>query len=156
VSSDGNPTRAGLPARFAAVLEAEAALFQELAELMPVQRQALLDGDRAALEESSSLADTLATRFRMLEQERVRLESESGGDLLASPDEIVRVARARLLTALQGLMRDGAVNGTLLARLGDTVAARQAAVASLFGSAYLADGRPAALRASGVSLSKEI
>ena len=152
---DSPSARSDTSIRIAAVIEAEAAVFEELAALMPVQRRALLDADHDEVQRCAACAETLATRFRFLEQERVRLEPEEGNESSTSEDGPLADARARLMAALESLMKDGAVNGTLLARLGDSVLARQAVIASLFGAAYLSDGRAAVMPSTGLSLSKE-
>lgn len=155
MAPDPSSARTDPSLRAAAVIEAQAAVFEELAALMPEQRRGLLDGDRDAVERCAALAETLATRFQLLEKERARLASEAGDDAPTTDDEPLSAARARLMAALEALMKDGAVNGTLLARLGDSVMARQAAIASLFGAAYLSDGRAAGMPSAGLSLSKE-
>ncbi len=155
MTPDPGSSGADSSVRIAAVIEAEAAVFEELAALMPLQRRALLDADRDEVERCVACAETLATRFRLLEQERARLESEAGDARVEETDGPIVDARGRLLAALEHLMKDGAINSTLLARLGDSVMARQAAIASLFGATYLADGRTAEMPSTGLSLSKE-
>lgn len=133
-----------------AILEAQAHLFGELAELAKNQRRALLAADQAALEDMSVRAETLATRFRLLEDERSRLEQEQP----QPQGSIVDRARERARKALAHLLEEVAVSATVLERWGDTVAARQVAVWSLFGAAYLPTGRIAGAPA-GVRLSAE-
>ncbi|UCF66054.1 MAG: flagellar export chaperone FlgN [Acidobacteriota bacterium] len=149
------PTREpqqGSPSGLPAVLDAEAELFGDLAQLAAEQRRALLKADSERLEQLADRAHTLATRFRLLDRERLRLEQDvEPGD---ENDALAR-ARSRVAVALQTLLEQAALSGTVLGRLGDTVATRQAAVSALFGSAYLPDGRPVTPRASGVSLSRE-
>ena len=120
-----------------------------MAELAREHRKALARMETEVLEGIADRAETLATRFRLLEEERVRLEA-SGSD-----GEAVVRARESAAQSLQQLLREGAVSGVVLNRLADTVAARNAAVASLFGSTYLANGRQAGWRVQGSSLSAE-
>ncbi len=133
------------------ILGAETALFAELAELAAEQREALAEMDAALLERLAGRVETQATRFELLEKERERLEALNP----APQGDAIEQARAMAVEALRGLLREGAVSATVLNRLADTVAARRAAVASLFGASYLADGREAGWRVQGASLSAE-
>ena len=92
-----------------AILRAEEALFRELAGLTGEQRVALLDQDLPRLEKLAGKAETLATRFQLLDEERARLESEG----TASGPELDS-ARADLVEALRALLREGAVSGSVL------------------------------------------
>lgn len=139
-----------LSRQLGAILDGQRELFEELAGLAREFRGALTDADAAKLTLLGDRAETLATQFHLLEAERTRLE-----ECLAEPSEPVERARAALLEALRILLREGAVSGTVLDRLTDTAAARQAAVATLFGSAYLANGRSAPWRVQGAGLSAE-
>jgi len=141
---------AGSSRRLGAILDGQRELFEELAGLAREFRKALTDADADTLTLLGDRAETLATQFHLLEVERIRLE-----ECLAEPSEHVERARSALLEALRTLLREGAVSGTVLDRLTDTAAARQAAVATLFGSAYLADGRSAPWRVQGAGLSAE-
>jgi len=134
----------------AGVLEAEAELFAELAEMSVEQRHALLAADSARLGELAALAETLALRFTLLDRERQRLEADAAGSGPA-----VERARAGALSAFQRMLRETAVSGMVLERWGDTFAARQAAVSSIVASTYLPDGRAPGAPASGVRLSTE-
>ncbi|HHN74036.1 MAG TPA: hypothetical protein ENK10_02280 [Acidobacteria bacterium] len=140
-----DPSRA-----LAAILDGERAVFDDLAELARAFRRALTDADARSLDRLADRAQTLATQFEMLEVERMRLEAQQ-------IDETGEVGRAReaFALSLQRLLREGAVSGTVLDRLADTAEARRAAVAGLFGSAYLADGRSAPWRIQGAGLSRE-
>lgn len=133
-----------------AVLDAQARLFGELAELARGQRRALLAGDQGALEEMSLRAETLATRFRLLEDERSRQEQEQP----QPQGRLVERAREGARRALAALLEEVAISATVLERWGDTVMARQAAVWGLFGAAYLPNGRPSGAPA-GVRLRVE-
>lgn len=131
------------------LLYAEAAVFTELADLAVQQRQALLRGDEARIETLAARAATLATRFRLLEDERVRVEP-AGGVVPGT-----ETAREALVAALGRLLRETAVSRTVLERLGDTVSARLAAVGGLFGNTYLPSGRTLPTRPAGRSLCAE-
>ncbi len=155
MTPDAHASRAAHAVRIAAVIEAEAAVFEELAALMPVQRRALLDADADEVGRCAACAETLATRFRLLEQERARLAADSATDEEDDPSGVLAAAHARLIAALETVMKDGAVGGTLLARLGDSVIAREALLASLHGAAYLPNGRAASIPAHGTALSTE-
>jgi len=137
--------------RLAGVLEAEAALFREFAAQADLQRRALLAGDVATLERLADRADALALRFRLLEEERGRLEGEVGDG--TSP----RLARARdeARRELVVLLREAAVSGTVLDRLGDTFGVRAAAVSGICGTTYLPDGRARESASPGERLSAE-
>ncbi|MBP7146469.1 MAG: flagellar export chaperone FlgN [Acidobacteria bacterium] len=144
-------SRRDAAAALGGVLEAQARLFGELTGLVAEQRRALLAADRERLEQLCREATTLATRFALLEDERGRLES--AGAAQDRPDlENARGAAAR---ALAVLLREAAVAGTVLERLGDTFQTRDAAVSSAFGTAYLPDGRPASAAPAGGALSAE-
>ncbi len=143
--------RLSAPERLAAVLEAEAELFREFATQADEQRRALLAGDVAALERLADRADALALRFRMLEEQRGRLEAEVDGD---PPPRLAR-AWDEARRALVGLLREAAVSGTVLDRLGDTFGVRAAAVSGICGTTYLPDGRPREAAAAGGNLSAE-
>ncbi len=132
------------------ILQAQAKVFEELAQLASDQKIALARMESDRLDAFTVRAETLETRFRLLEEERQRLEAEPG-----EGGSAVEEARATAGGALRALLREGAVAGTVLTRLADTVAARKAAVASLFGSTYLANGRQAGWRIQGSSLSVE-
>ncbi len=141
------------PARESAlvgILEAQHGVFRELIELTREQRRALLDTEVEQLETLNAKAETLATRFRMLEDERRRL-MERGQQIGSNAEQSLDA----LKETLKVLLREGAVSEMVLDRLADTVAARQGAVASLFGSTYLADGSQAGLRVQGSALSAE-
>ncbi len=131
-----SPEPARRTTALADLLKAETALFAELAELAGRQRAALLGADEARLQTLAAQAETLATRFRLLEDERARLETP---DIAHEP--AVERARSTLVSALGRLLRESSVSGIVLARLEDTVAARRAAVGGLFGTTYLPDGR---------------
>lgn len=132
------------------ILQAQALVFEELAQLASDQKRALARMEFDRLDAFAVRAETLETRFRLLEEERQHLEAEPG-----LGGSAVEEARAAAGSALRALLREGAVAGTVLTRLADTVAARKAAVASLFGSTYLANGRQAGWRIQGSSLSVE-
>lgn len=138
-------------AALVSLLDAEAEVFRQLGGLTGEFRAALTDADVDRLNALGDRAETLATQFRMIESERSRVEQELG----ESGAPALEAARGRLLEALRGLLRQGAVSGTVLDRLADTAAARQAAVAGLFGASYLADGSSAPWRVRGASLSAE-
>lgn len=141
------------PASLAELLRAEAAVFDELADLAVRQRRALLDADEDRLLALAGQAETLATRFQLIEDERARVERI--GSHGAEDDPRLTDATAILRSALSRLLRETAVSGAVLERLGDTVAARQAAVGALFGTTYLSDGRRTMRRASGAALCAE-
>ncbi|MDQ7088977.1 MAG: hypothetical protein Q9Q13_14475 [Acidobacteriota bacterium] len=125
-------------------------MFDGLAELAQAFRAALTDADAQRLDRLADRAQTLATQFEMLEVERNRLEVQG----IEETREVSR-AREAFALSLQRLLREGAVGGAILDRLADTAEARRAAVAGLFGSAYLADGRSAPWRIQGAGLSRE-
>ena len=134
------------------VLVAEAALFGELADLAVRQRAALLVADADRLNSCAARAETLATRFRMLDGERARLERDP---LEENSPELTR-ARATLLGALGRLLSETTVCGTVVKRLQDTVMDRQAAVGGLFGTTYLPNGTvQASTRTTGTALLAE-
>ncbi|RMG47392.1 MAG: hypothetical protein D6718_03695 [Acidobacteria bacterium] len=145
---------AAVSAGLASILNAEAELFDRLAALAREQREALLAADRDLLEQLAAQAHTLGTRFTLLDAERRRLEEESGPQGVPA-DEEAAAARERAVAALRRLLEQAALSGAVFARLGDTVAVRQAAVSALFGASYLPDGRAAGLRGAGLALSKE-
>ena len=131
------------------VVAAQAEVLEELAELAVEVRRAMLEPDPEAAEAAAGRAETLVARFELLERERTRLEeAATGGD---SPG--LEAARQRVEQALGRMLHQGAVSGFTLQRLEDTVEARRAAVASMLGATYMADGRSAGWRAAGVSLS---
>ncbi len=142
-----------LPAaeRLATVLEAEAELFREFAARAAEQRRALLAADADALDRLADRADALALRFRMLEEQRGRLEAVVEGD--GSP----RLGRAReeARRALVFLLREAAISGTVLDRVGDTFGVRAAAVSGACGTTYLPDGRAREEASPGGRLSAE-
>ncbi len=121
------------------LLDAEAAVFLELADLAARQRAALLEADTERLNACTARAETLATRFRFLEVERTRLEAQP-----APSSERLDAARRVVTAALGRLLHETQVSSTVLERLEDSIAARQAAVGGLFGATYLPDGRAAA------------
>lgn len=135
----------------AGLLEAQATLFGELAELVVQQRRALLAAEEDHLLDLAGKAENLATRFRLLETERGRLEADSKTE--DGPE--MKRARHRFQEAFGRLLRETAVSGTVLERLGDTVAARQALVGSLFAMTYLPNGRPARVAAGSSALCME-
>ena len=145
-----SPDQARTAAALADLLQAEAALFDELSDLSGMQRRALARAAEAELAQAASRAETLATRFRLLEEERGRIES-----FVPEGERRVAEARAALARALGRLLRETAVSGAVLERLGDTVAARQAAVGGLLASTYRPDGRGASRRPAGARLSAE-
>ena len=149
------PDSSGPAERLAAILRAQAVLFDELAELSRRQRAALLDADVRLLEESTLLAEEIATRFRLLEDERQNVERIRPADQLATESAATAAALTRSREALARLVHEDAVSTSVAARLGDSVDARHAAIASMFGATYLADGTQAALRAPGLSISRE-
>lgn len=132
------------------LLAAQSALLSELRELTIRQRHALLAGDVALVSDLAGRAETLATRHRLLEEERSRLDG-----LLADEerdDPRLRAARRAAASTFGALLREAAVAGTVLERLGDTLAARQAIVDPLVSSNYQRDGRPrTTLTSSAVS-----
>ena len=132
------------------ILRAEAELFAELGSLAVSLRKALLEPDPEAAECAAAQAETLVARFELLERERTRLDS--AGEITGPRAD---AARREVAGALDDLLQASAVSGFTLSRLEDTVAARRAAVASLLGATYLADGRGAGWRATGVALSAE-
>lgn len=134
------------------ILGAQAEVLDELGDLAVDLRQALLEPDPDAAETAAGRAETLVARFELLERERERLESTVGDGLDGAG---LAEGRRRVAQALHRMLREGAVSGFTLTRLEDTVAARRAAVASMLGTTYLADGRSAGWRATGVSLSAE-
>jgi hypothetical protein len=134
----------------AGVLAAQAELFDELAELVDAQRRALVAGASEELERLSGRAESLSVRFRMLEQERERLDAAVPAD---HPD--LGDARQRARGALGRLLREAAISGAVLERFGDTVAARQAAFGVAFAASYLPDGRVSPPAERGGRLSAE-
>lgn len=120
------------------MLRAQAAVLAELRELVAQQRQALMQADEQRLLELASKAETYATRFALLEQERLHLEAVEPGHT-----EEQRQLRDELATALAALLREAAVAGTVLERFGETLWARHTAHDPLGPSSYRADGRAA-------------
>jgi hypothetical protein len=133
------------------ILAAQEGVLDELGDLAVELRRALLEPDPEAAEAAAGRAETLVARFELLERERARLEADGGGPA----GEEVEQGRRRVARSLHRMLHEGAVSGFTLTRLEDTVAARRAAVASMLGATYLADGRSAGWRATGVSLSAE-
>ncbi len=129
---------------------AQSTLYAELRELVIAQRQALLATDAAALTQLTARAESLATRFRMLEDERVRLEL----DTALHGDEVF-AARQQAAAGLSALLREAAVAGTVIERVGDTLLARQGLVDPLGAPSYRADGRPRSASSTGLSLVAE-
>lgn len=136
------------PGGLAGVVTAQAQVLEELVELAGEVRRAMLEPDPEAAESAAARAETLVTRFELLERERSRIEEAAPRQETAE----MRAARRRVEDALGAMLREGAVAGFTRQRLEDTVAARRAAVASLLGATYMADGRSAGWRAAGVSL----
>lgn len=152
------------PTTLVDLLHAEAAVFADLAALAVEQRRAMLGADTAALDAIVRRAETLATRFRLVEDERRRVETAWAAERAAAGAERdeepqLRAARAAVLEALGRLLHETAVSGAVLTRLGDSAATRQAAVGGLvsvaYEATYRADGRSAAAIPSGARLSAE-
>lgn len=128
----------------------QSAVYDELRELVIAQRHALLATDAAALSHLTARAESLAARFRILEDERLRLES-------STPDqgESVFAARQEAALGLSLLLREAAVAGTVIERVGDTLLARQALVDPMSAPSYSADGSPRQTQTAGRSLAAE-
>jgi len=123
------------------ILGGQARVFEELAEVVSAQREAVLAGDPVALEQLAARGQTLATRFAFLERERERLDAE----IPAPPaSEERRAAEA----ALARLLRETALLRGVVSRVGEVVSLRSAAVLSALGEVYLPSGR---LRDEGTS-----
>lgn len=126
------------------------ALYEELQELVIAQRHALLATDATALTRLTARAESLATRFRILEDERLRLESSS-----ENQDDSIFEARQAALLGLSLLLREAAVAGTVIERIGDTLLARQGLVDPMSAPSYSATGRPRQTPTAGQSLAAE-
>ena len=96
-----SPDQARTAAALADLLTAEAALFDELSDLSGMQRRALARAAEAELAQAASRAETLATRFRLLEEERGRIES-----FVPEGERRVAEARVALARALGRLLRE--------------------------------------------------
>ncbi len=135
------------------LLRAEAAVFIEMAGLAAEQRRALLAADPERLEAVVRRAEGATTRFRLLEDERRRVEDGLAPDAAGDPG--LHDAREAVLVALGRLLHETSVSGSVLEKLGDSALARQAAVGGLFNTTYMPDGRAAACGATGMRLSAE-
>lgn len=141
-----------------AILRAQVALFVELRELVIAQRQALLAADEPEALRLNARAETLATRFRLLEEQRRRCDPPSAStpadDALAGDAELA-TARREAAAGLAALLREAAVAGTVLERLGETLLTRRGLVDPLSAPSYRADGRARTAVASGNALAVE-
>ncbi len=119
------------------ILREQARVFDELADVVASQRQAVLDANPTALEELGARGQTLATRFGLLERERSRLEP-SGDESAREEFPEERDAAER---SLARLLRETALLRGVVSRVGDVVSLRTAAVLSALGEVYLPSGR---------------
>lgn len=134
----------------AGVLDIEADIFAEMTALVAAQRGALLAADAPQIERLSARLDTLSTRFRLMDSERVRLERALGNLPAAPPLERARASAQR---ALALLLREAAVAGTVVERLGETILARTSQSGLNEATLYGADGATQPAVASGARLS---